>query len=180
MPSSLHRYQSSGSYHFITFTCYHRQLYLNDDCSRQIFEETLEALRDRHNFFVFGYVLMPDHVHLLLSEPKKYLLDNTMRALKTQTSRKLKQGRPQFWQRRYYDRNIITQTEFVEKLRYIHSNPVTEGLVEKPEDWPWSSYRHWLTSELGRVEIESHWTWKLREKATDDHPASPLIAIQPR
>jgi len=180
MPSSLHRYQSSGSYHFITFTCYHRHPCLNDDCARPAFEEILEALRARHNFFVFGYVLMPDHVHLLLSEPKNHLLADTLRALKTQTSKKLKRDRPYFWQRRYYDRNIITQSEFVEKLRYIHRNPVGEGLVEKPEDWPWSSYRHWLTGETGRIEIESHWTYSLREKALGEQPTSPLIAIEPR
>ena len=180
MLSSLHRYQSTGSDHFITFTCYHRQPYLSDDHSRLVFEQTLETLRVRHSFYAFGYVLMPNHVHLLISEPQHHLLANTMRALKTQTSKKLKQKRIQFWQRRYYDRNIITQREFVEKLRYIHCNPVAEGLVENPEDWPWSSYRHWLTGEAGPVEIESHWTWKRHQKLPDQHSSSPLIAIEPR
>ena len=165
MPSGLKRYQTSGHFHFITFTCYHRLPYLNDDTSRTVFEETLETLRQRHQFYVFGYVLMPEHVHLLLSEPKLHLLADTLRALKTQTSRKLKGERKQFWQTRYFDRNIITQDEFSEKLQYMHRNPVKAGLVEKPEDWPWSSYRHWLTGECGRVEIESHWTWRAREKS---------------
>ncbi len=164
MPSGLKRYQSFGHDHFITFTCYHRHPYLGDDTACTEFEETLEVLRPRHGFFVFGYVIMPNHVHLLLNEPKHHLLADTMRALKTETSKKLKRGRAQFWQRRYYDRNILTQKEFIEKLRYIHRNPVTAGLVERPEDWRASSYRHWLTGERGRVEIESHWTWKAREK----------------
>jgi putative transposase len=112
-----------------------------------------------HRLFVFGYVLMPEHVHLLLSEPSLQLLDNTLRALKGQTSKLLKGSRPQFWQSRYYDFNVFTQAKFVEKLRYIHRNPVTRGLVGKPEDYPWSSFRHWATGETGRVEIESHWTW---------------------
>jgi putative transposase len=81
---------------------------------------------------------------LLLSEPKLHLLANTMCALKTETSKHLKGSRPHFWQRRYYDFNIITRPKFVEKLRQIHRNPVEESLVENPEDWPWSSYRHWL------------------------------------
>ena len=165
MPSGLKRYQTSGHFHFITFTCYHRLPHLNDDTSRTVFEETLETLRQRHQFYVFGYVLMPEHVHLLLSEPKLHPLADTLRALKTQTSRKLKGERMQFWQTRYFDRNIITQDEFSEKLQYMHRNPVKAGLVEKPEDWPWSSYRHWLTGECGRVEIESHWTWRAREKS---------------
>jgi putative transposase len=163
MPSGLKRYQTSGHDHFITFTCYHRFPYLNDDHARTLFEQTLEAVRQRHNFYLYGYVLMPNHVHLLLSEPKRQLLSDTLRALKTQTSRQLKGARQQFWQTRYYDRNIITQTEFVEKLRYIHRNPVKEALVENPEDWPWSSYRYWQTGERGHLEIESHWTWTARE-----------------
>jgi putative transposase len=164
MPSGLKRYQTSGHDHFITFTCYHRQPDLDSDQARRVFEETLELLRSRHRLFVFGYVVLPNHVHLLLSEPQHQLLANTIRALKTETSKKLKQDRPQFWQRRYYDRNILTQNQFVEKLRYIHRNPVAEGLVERPEDWSASTYRHWLTGERGCVEIESHWTWNAREK----------------
>jgi putative transposase len=163
MPSGLKRYQTSGHDHFITFTCYHRFPYLNDDHARTLFEQTLETLRQRHQFYLYGYVLMPDHVHLLMSEPQEHLLADSMRALKTETSKQLKGEREHFWQRRYYDRNIITQREFVEKLRYIHRNPVTAGLVEEPEAWPWSSFRHWLSGAVGRVQIESHWTWGQRE-----------------
>ena len=147
----------------------HQHPYLDNDPARTVFEETLETLRLRHGFFVFGYVVMPNHVHLLISEPKRQTLSNSLRALKTETSKKLKVTREHFWQRRYYDRNIITQKEFVEKLRYIHRNPVADGLTEAPEDWLWSSYHHWLTGERGRIEIESHWTWSEREKAGVPH-----------
>jgi putative transposase len=112
---------------------------------------------------------MPEHVHLLLSEPKHQKLADTFRVLKTQASRKLKGDRLQFWQTRYYDFNVLTQRKFIEKLRYIHRNPVSRGLVENPEDWPWSSYRHWLTGEAGPVEIESHWTWAKRERSSVSH-----------
>ena len=67
MPSRLKRYQTEGHHHFVTFSCYRRLPYLDDDYSRTIFEEALERLRQRHRFFLFGYVLMPEHVHLLLS-----------------------------------------------------------------------------------------------------------------
>jgi putative transposase len=170
MPSGLKRYHTFGHDHFVTFTCYHRHPYLNDDHSRTIFEQALETLRQRHQFHIYGYVLMPDHVHLLLGEPKETKLEDIFRALKTQTSKLLKGDRPHFWQRRYYDFNIITQPKFIEKLRYIHRNPVEEGLVENPEDWQWSSYRHWLTGEPGRVLIESDWTWNARID-----PTKPLI-----
>ena len=176
MPSGLRRYQTSGHDHFLTFTCYHRLAFLDDIFARTSFEQTLEILRARHEFHVFGYVIMPNHVHLLVSEPRRHLLADTLRALKTETSKRLKQGRPHFWQRRYYDRNIITQTEFIEKLRYIHRNPVTEGLVEHPEDWAWSSYSHWLTGGRGRVEVESHWTRSTREESLAAIERKPGVA----
>jgi putative transposase len=69
-----------------------------------------------------------------------------------------------FWQARYYDFNVWSAQKLTEKLKYLHRDPVTRGLVEKPEDWPWSSYRHYLTGVEGTIEIESERTaWK-REK----------------
>ena len=59
-----------------------------------------------------------------------------------------------FWQKRYYDFNIRNYPQFVEKLRYIHRNPVKQGLCERPEEWEWSSFRHHATGAEGRVEIE--------------------------
>jgi len=172
MPSRLKRYQTQGHEHFITFSCHHRAPYLNNDRARIVFEETLEKLRQRHQFFLYGYVLMPEHVHLLLSEPKLQSLATTISVLKGETSKRLKGERAQFWQTRYYDFNVLTQAKYVEKLRYIHRNPVERGLADKPEDWPWSSFCHYLTGEPSRIEIESEWTWNRRERA-----ATPPIAI---
>jgi hypothetical protein len=65
---------------------------------------------------------------------------------------------------RYYDFNVWSERKFVEKLRYIHRNPVVRGLVERPEDWQWSSFRHYLTGAEGTVKIESQWTARRRER----------------
>jgi len=175
MPSQLKRYQQQGDYHAINFSCYHRLPYLNDDHTRIVFEQTLEQLRQRHQFFLFGYVIMPNHVHLLLTEPKLHSLATMLSVLKGETSKLLKGERPQFWQSRYYDFNVLTHQKYVEKLKYIHRNPVERGLVERPEDWPWSSYRHYLSGEQGRVEIESEHTWSRREALH-----TPPIVIKPR
>ena len=70
-----------------------------------------------------------------------------------------------FWQARYYDFNVWSERKFVEKLRYIHRNPVKRGLVERPEDWVWSSFGHYANGEVGMVEIESQWTARIRERA---------------
>jgi hypothetical protein len=65
---------------------------------------------------------------------------------------------------RYHDFHVRSQKKRIEKLRYIHRNPVRRGLVEKPEDWPWSSFRHYATGVEGVVEIESEWTARKRER----------------
>jgi putative transposase len=84
--------------------------------------------------------------------------------LKQKTSGKLKRkAEVRFWQRRYYDFNVHSELKRVEKLRYMHRNPVQRGLVEKPEDWPWSSFVRYATGTTGTVEIESDWTAQRRE-----------------
>jgi putative transposase len=122
----------------------------------------LEKVRRRYLLVVAGCVLMPEHVHLLVGEPAVSSLAVALQVLKQQTSRKLKwKGETHLWQRRYYDFNVWNHDKTVEKLKYMHRNPVRRGLVTRPEDWPWSSYRHDSTGLERTVEIESHWTaWK--------------------
>jgi len=107
---------------------------------------------------------MPEHVHLLISEPERGTLAQAMQSLKQGVARRLAlRAADSFWQARYYDFNVWGERKFVEKLRYIHRNPVKRGLVERPEDWGWSSFRHYLSGDPGPVEIESHWTVRKRE-----------------
>jgi putative transposase len=165
MPSRLKRYQHSQQLHFITFTCYHRKKYLQSAAARDIFEKTLERVRRWYGFQVFGYVVMPEHVHLLLSEPERGTLAIALQMLKQTSSRKLQthtNGEP-CWQKRYYDFNVSTSSKIIEKLRYMHRNPVKRELVANPEDWMWSSYQHHLSGIEGVVEIESDWTANRRD-----------------
>ncbi len=72
-------------------------------------------------------------------------------------------GRAPFWQTRYYDRYMRDYDEFSQKLRYIHRNLLKRGLCSSPEQWPWSSFRHyWNGVDVG-VEIESEWTARARQ-----------------
>jgi putative transposase len=159
MAKGLVRYQKCGVFHFLTFSCYRRQPLLGNTTAYGVFEHELEAVRQRYGFVVAGYVLMPEHVHLLVGEPRRSSLSVALQVLKQQTSRKLKgRGTAQFWQRRYYDFNVWSEEKRVEKLRYMHRNPVVRGLVAKPEDRPWSTFRHYATGQNGAVEIESQWT----------------------
>jgi putative transposase len=162
MTQGLKRYQYAGDLHFVIFSCYQRNPYLASPSARSLFEEVLERTRVRYRFCVIGYVVMLEHVHLLVSEPAISTLAKAIHALKLSMS-KLSPQRP-FWQARYYDFNVFSSRKHVEKLRYIHRNPVKRGSVVMPEDWQWSSFRHYATGERGIVEIESFWTAALREK----------------
>ena len=143
MTKGLVRYQQCGCFHFLTFSCYHRLPYLASPEAMNLFESALERIRQKYRFVVAGYVVMPEHVHLLVNEPEQSTLDRAIKA-------------------------IFTEEKRVEKLRYMHRNPVVRGLVEKPEDWLWSSFRHYATGIEATVEIESFWTSWRRE-----HIAAP-------
>jgi putative transposase len=162
MARGLVRYQASGHFHFVTFSCFERKPYLRTGFGRDLFERSLETMRVRYGFYVAGYVVMPEHVHLLVSEPKEALLGKALQALKLSVSVQSVQ-RP-FWLARYHDFNVYSEGKRSEKILYMHKNPVTRGLVEDSADWRWSSYRHYLTGERGVVEIESEITAARRER----------------
>jgi putative transposase len=155
MPSRLKRYQQSGDFHFITFSCHDRKPLLQAPSSRDIVEQEIERVRKRFDWKIAGYVVMPEHIHLLANEPALCHLSLTMQKLKQQISIRLRPPKlPRFWLPRYYDFNVITYPKYVEKLRYIHRNPVTRGLVNSPEDYSWSSFRFYSDNTQGTVTIE--------------------------
>ena len=176
MTKGLHRYQQAGDLHFITFSCNQRLPYLGGPSSRELFESALERIRRRYIFVVIGYVVMPEHVHLLVNEPQRGTLSAAIQAVKLSVSVRGRQ-RP-FWQARYYDFNVFSSAKQTKKLRYMHRNPVVRGLVAKPEDWAWSSFRHYATGLEGTVEIESFWTgWRregwLSSQVSNTRPGAP-------
>ena len=189
MPPSLHRTYGVRDLHFLTFSCYQRQPLLDIPARHDLFLETLEQVRRRYRLVVLGYVIMPEHVHLLVTEPQRETLSTAVQALKLGFVRRLettadsavviprsrktsetwgtprsvsnsesylpkdRSGAHRFWQARFYDFNVWTEKKRIEKLRYIHRNPVRRGLVTSPEQWPWSSYRWYLLGEKGPVKI---------------------------
>ena len=125
-------------------------------------------MRRRFSMRIYGYVVMPEHVHLLVNEPKDATLAGAIHFLKLSfakrlLSRKRSTESRSFWQKRYYDRNVRDADEFKVKLRYLHRNPVERGIVTEPADWKWSSFRHYASREIGIVAIESQWTASDRE-----------------
>jgi putative transposase len=121
---------------------------------------------------------MPEHFHLLVSEPNRKNLSDVMHALKLSFSRRvIEQQRRKhspaqpilfaklphrIWQARFYDFNVCTDRKRIEKLRYLHRNPVKRGLVASPELWCWSSYREYAFGETGRVRLNDWSVLKLK------------------
>jgi len=186
MPWSLKRYNETNALHFITFSCYEREPILTPG-RRDLLLEALEEMRVRYQFVVVGYVVMPEHVHLLMSEPEQGNPSTVIQAIKLSFVRKLsKDGCPisraqfarevgsltrnksnHFWMKRFHDFNVWSESKSDEKVHYIHQNPVTRGLVERPEDWEWSSFRTYACRESARVRVNdwSNWEQKIRSKA---------------
>ncbi len=96
---------------------------------------------------------MPDHVHLLMSEPEIGTVSLAMQVLKQRSSRAIVHDTVRLWQLRFYDFNVWSIRKRIEKLKYIHRNPVTRGLVARAEDWRWSSYRWYAFKEVQIVTI---------------------------
>jgi putative transposase len=129
----------------------------------------LETVRQRYEFVVVGYVVMPDHIHLLIGEPEKGDPSKVMQAVKQGFARRVLKslrkrrvaeqqelfavGAEHVWQKRFYDFNVYTARKRIEKLRYMHANPVKRGLVQEPEQWRWSSYRSYAFGEEGAVKL---------------------------
>jgi putative transposase len=175
MPSGLHRTYGAHHLHFITCSCYRRLPGLHSERGRDRLLSILEQTRERYRFVVVGYVIMPEHIHLLITEPEIGTPSTVMQVFKQRTARALlpktkRRDRRQralfgeeavrnpFWQARFYDFNVWTTKKRVEKLRYMHRNPVKRGLVESPEQWRWSSYRFYLLGEPGPIRVNDGWT----------------------
>ena len=170
MPWGLKRFHESRQLHFLTFSCHKRRPNFRTTESRDTFVSALERVRQNYDLCVYGYVVMPEHVHLLVSEPERGTLAQAMQSLKQGVARRLAlRAKDSFWQERYYDFNTWSERKFVEKLRYIHRNPVKRGLVAQPEDWPWSSFRHYLTGEV----------WPGRDRITMDSTEAERQGIFP-
>ena len=183
MRNPLRRYYGWGDLHFITFSCYRRLPYLGTRRARDRFVKILDEVRSRHKFHIVGYVVMPEHVHLLLSEPAKGNPSKILQVLKQKASRALRR-KPRrsalgqlslafpdagadagsFWQRRFYDFNVWSSKKVKEKLEYMHANPVVRGLAKHPKDWPWS-WSHYAKGEEGLLRIDTLGEKKERESS---------------
>ncbi len=169
---SLRRYSNPNHARYLTFSTFRRCGLFDSAQIRDEFAEQLRCARLKHEVLLYAWVVMPNHVHLLVREPWAGVLEPFLRSLKTGfAKRKLAQwreenpsliaeltspkGQVRFWQRGGgYDRNVFSEAEIREKIDYIHMNPVRAGLVERPCDWAWSSARFWYGERDGEIECD--------------------------
>lgn len=156
------RYNVPGDAHYLTFSCFHRQPFLTSERACRWFIESLHGSREKHEFDIWAYVLMPEHIHLLIwPRQSTYSISDILGDLKQPVTRaaltfvrkhapeflaRMRDAQPngkcshRFWQRGGgYDRNLNTPRSIIEKINYIHENPVRRELVAAPADYRWSS-----------------------------------------
>jgi putative transposase len=172
MPSGLKRYFGQRHAHFITCSCWRRLPLMGPTRRKDLFLTIFEQTRQSYRFVVLGYVVMPEHFHIMIGEPGRGTISTVMQVLKQRISRLARQrvrkhragqlelwktpppAESHFWQPRFYDFNVWSRKKYLEKLRYMHRNPVTRGLVERPEQWRWSSFRFFACGEEGPVHVD--------------------------
>ena len=169
-----HRHEP-GDFHELTFSCYLRQPLLIRDDWRTLFCRSLERAIDNHGYQLIAFVLMPEHVHLLVLPPAVLEpdIEGLLYAIKRPYSWRVEQilaaeanplleqltilERPgkrvfRYWQEGPgYDRNLSGETAVMNSISYLHENPVRRGLVSRGIDWKWSSAR-WYQSETQEID----------------------------
>jgi len=180
-PRKKVQHYDNGEPHFLTFSCYRRLKLLSKDRTRQWFVEALAEARSIHGFHLWAWVIMPEHVHLLLWPPYdliecateesgtgrpgrglvRGILSSIKRPVGTRAIAYLTERAPdfssqlavknenrtyhRFWQvGSGYDENVIEPLSLCAMVEYIRMNPVRRGLVDRPEQWAWSSARDWM------------------------------------
>ena len=175
---TLTRFNTPGDAHFLTFSCFERRPFLRSERALMWLSNSLSTACRKHDYRVWAYVFMPEHVHLLVKpEQPEYQISRFLYTIKksvTNTAMNYLEAADKppaawqsfwdidpngartfrFWQRGGgYDRNICSIEELREKLEYIHRNPVTRGLCESPEQWRWSSAAYYGGEETGTVPV---------------------------
>src|SRR5688572_9954426 len=157
-------FNEPGHAHELTFSCYQRLPLLSKDRTRSWFIDAMKTTRRDLHVDLWAYVIMPEHVHVLLwprelkyemklikaglKSPVAKRAINLLKKMKSPFLDRLRDVQPggkiihRFWQRGGgYDRNAWEPATLFEMIEYIHNNPVRRGLVDKPTDWPYSSAR---------------------------------------
>jgi len=156
-----------GQPHFVTFSTYQRRQFLSTERARSIVLEVLESCLKAHGAKCHGFVVMPNHVHAIISVQHDAGITSFLHAWKKTSSYRIKRFYAQeltkyhdlcpvecpVWQSKFYDFILETDEKFTEKLEYMHNNPVAAKLVSTGIEWKWSSSRFYELGEESGVSI---------------------------
>ncbi|MCB9853238.1 MAG: transposase [Phycisphaerales bacterium] len=189
MPTRLRRYDEPGHIHFWTISCYRRLAFFWEDSMKQVVVESLHELQTRRGICLIAYVVMPEHVHIilyphakgsdvpipiskLLHAFKRRVGEHGMNRLRTLWrmhgrlwSKPLNDwaigayGKRVLWTTRGYDFNITRENSLFQKVDYCHKNPVTRGLVATADMWKWSSYRYYDSDDHSMLAMDWDGRW---------------------
>jgi len=178
---ALQHFQIEGHIYYITINVYGRlPIFTRPSYVVPLFD-SLNFYRYQQQFKIIGYVIMPDHAHLLLWPLGRATVSDIMRDFKSFTAKRIirqaevegaepwiaafrrageETGRSEnkVWQDSYWDENVYTDGFLRQKLDYIHINPVRANLVSAPVDYPYSSYRNYALGEEWLIEIDRGWS----------------------
>jgi putative transposase len=176
-----HRVYSPGELQFITTGTYRRVPVFRSPRFCQYFVQRLEKVRQKMNCLLIGWVLMPEHFHLLLKPQPAETTSLLVKELKEETAKRIlktlrenlqhpwcrkilahfrlpptvhDESHFRLWQRRFHRFNVFTEKKLQEKLNYMHNNPVKRGLACSAGDWPWSSWRFYFLQDASILRMD--------------------------
>lgn len=174
------RDNNHGYAHYLTFSIYHHKRLFANPVFPPLFLQHLDASRSRLQFHLWAYVVMPDHVHLLLHPVEGVSISSILQSIKLPFSKAaiqlLRERHPaslehyqvgteqkksyRIWQRGGgYDRNLYSPDALRRSVTYIHNNPVVKSICDVPEEYPWSSAGFWLLDQPGQIEVDVPEWW---------------------
>ncbi|MCX5690472.1 MAG: transposase [Planctomycetota bacterium] len=170
----MKRREVPGAIRFITFSCEHRLKLLANPKIADLFVESMAQARSRHGFRLYGWVVMPEHIHMLAAGTDDATLESALESLKKSVATRVirrrrllrapilqrlirPNGLARFWLKGGgFDHNIRREGSFAKDVFYMHYNPVNRGLVVNPQEWPWSSVHWWLGNRGGICDCDEH------------------------
>ncbi len=176
----LPRFHIEGHLYYITTVVYGRLPIFNRSSFVIPLLDSLNFYRYKHAFKLQGYVVMPDHLHLIIWPYGEATVSDIMRDYKEFTAKRIirqaevegntnwvmafrqagqatGRSNSKVWQDSYWDENVYSERLLRQKLHYVHRNPLSAGLVKQPADFPYSSYRNYEYEEEWLIEVDRGW-----------------------
>lgn len=155
--NGIRRYYEKGSAYFVTTVAHGRKNIFTDEILCKIALLTIEYFKLLLDYKIFAYCLMPDHLHMIIQPVGEYDLSYIMKMIKGSFARKINKFRNSsgpIWQKRFYDEGIRNYAMLIQKIEYIHNNPVRKKIVTLAEDYPYSSYHWYFGNNKNVLEID--------------------------